>query len=67
MRDLNEAFRRSFSGGRVVLSDGVAAQPDAARAGILAAVRKFERFDADNDFYVEHDVGAVQVVEVRCL
>ncbi|CAO4194104.1 DUF3768 domain-containing protein [Methylorubrum extorquens] len=66
MRDLNDAFRRSFSGGRVVLTAGVAAQPDAARAAILAAVRGFEGFDADSDLHGEHDFGEVQVDEVHC-
>lgn len=64
--DLNDAFRRSFSGGRVVLSAGVAALPSVARAALLAAVRGFDRFDADNDPHGEHDFGAVTVAGYHC-
>lgn len=42
VRDLNDAFRRSFSGGRVVISAGVAALPSVARAALLTAVRGFD-------------------------
>ena len=63
---LNDAFRRSFSGGRVVLSAGVTALPSVARAALLAAVRVFDRFDADSDPHGEHDFGAVTVAGYRC-
>lgn len=63
---LNDAFRRSFSGGRVVMSAGVAALPSVARAALLAAVRGFDRFDADNDPHGEHDFGMVTVAGYRC-
>ena len=58
---LNDAFRQSFTGGRVMLTAGVGALPDPIRAAVLAAVRAFDRFDADNDPYGEHDFGAVTV------
>ena len=61
MRTLNDAFRRSFAGGRVVETPGVAALPEADRIAVLLAVRRFDRFDADNDPYGEHDFGAVEV------
>lgn len=66
VRGLNDAFRRSFSGGRVVLTAGIAALPKATRAALLAALRDFDAFDADNDPYGERDFGAVEVGEVRC-
>ena len=46
-RDLNDAFRRSFSGGRVVVTADVAALPEAASSAIVAAVRGFERVHAE--------------------
>lgn len=64
--DLNDAFRRSFSGGRIVLSAGVAALPSVARAALLAVVRGFDRFDADDARHGEHDFGAVTVANYRC-
>lgn len=65
VRDLNDAFRRSFSGGRVVMRAGVAALPSVARVALLAAVRGFERFGADADPHGEHDFGTVAVAGFR--
>ncbi|ABY28686.1 DUF3768 domain-containing protein [Methylorubrum extorquens] len=66
VRDLNDAFRRSFSGGRVVLTPGIAALPEVTRAAMLAAVSGFDAFDADNDPHGEQDFGAVEVAGRRC-
>ena len=65
VRDRNDAFRRTFTGGRVMVTAGVAALPDRTRIAVLAAVRAFDRFDASNDPYHEHDFGAVAVEGVR--
>ncbi|WP_237480602.1 DUF3768 domain-containing protein [Lichenibacterium dinghuense] len=65
IRRLNDAFRQSFTGGRVTLTAGVGALPDRVRAEVIAAVRTFDRFDADNDPYGEHDFGVVDIGEVR--
>ena len=59
IRELNDAFRRSFIGGRVMLTAGVNALPDAAKAVVLAMVRRFDNFDPDNDPHGEHDFVAV--------
>ena len=64
--DLNDAFRRSFAGGRVVMSDGVASLPSVARAALLAAVRAIDRFDTDNDPLGKHNFGSVTVAGYRC-
>ncbi|MCJ2086449.1 DUF3768 domain-containing protein [Methylobacterium sp. E-005] len=66
VRDLNDAFRQSFSGGRIMMTTGVAALPSVARAALLAAVRGFDGFDADNDPHGEHDFGGVTVAGYRC-
>lgn len=63
---LNDALRHTGRGGRVLITAGVAALPEAERTAILAAVRTFETFEADDDPYGEHDVGAVEVAGVRC-
>ena len=55
IRELNDAFRRTFSGGRVVLTAGVDALPDVEKAAVLAKVRTFETFNGDNDPHGEHD------------
>jgi hypothetical protein len=61
LRELNDALRQSFSGGRIVITSGVAALSEDMRTAVLAAVQAFDRFDADNDPYGEHDFGAVEV------
>lgn len=60
-RALNDALRRTGCGGRTVVTAGVAALPSRTRAALLAAVRVFDHFDADNDPHGEHDFGAVAV------
>jgi hypothetical protein len=55
---LNDKFRRTFAGGRVMLTPGIASLPEAQRVEILQAVIGFESFDADDDPYGEHDFGA---------
>jgi hypothetical protein len=66
IRALNDAFRRSFVGGAVVLTAGVAAIPAVQRRSLLRLVRDFEAFDEDNDPHREHDLGVVELGDVRC-
>jgi hypothetical protein len=66
IRDLNDAFRRTFIGGAVVITSGVEAMSADLRQSILAKVRSFEAFTADNDPHGEHDFGAVEERNVRC-
>lgn len=54
--ELNDGFRRTFSGGVVTMSAGIAARQD--RDAILAKVMTFDDFNTDNDPYGEHDFGA---------
>jgi hypothetical protein len=58
---LNDSFRRTFAGGRVVMTAGVAALAAAEREEIVRVVRTFETFDPDDDPYGEHDFGAIEV------
>jgi Protein of unknown function (DUF3768) len=66
IRDLNDAFRRTFVGGTVVITAGVEALPSNQRRSILAKVRAFDAFTEDNDPHEEHDFGVVEH-GVRCL
>jgi hypothetical protein len=56
--ELNDAFRRSFLGGLVLVTAGINSLPSDVQAAITARVRSFEEFDADNDPYGEHDFGS---------
>ena len=55
---LNDAFRRSFTGGQVFITRGISLLPHDAQAAITERVRSFEEFDEDNDPLGEHDFGA---------
>jgi hypothetical protein len=55
IRELNDAFRRSFVGGRVLMTEGLAALPVKSKAEVLAKVRAFDDFDRENDPHGEHD------------
>jgi uncharacterized protein DUF3768 len=61
IRDLNDAFRRSFAGGRVMTTAGVAAMTAQLRAEVFEGVRTFEAFTRDNDPHGEHDFGSFEV------
>lgn len=58
VRRLNDAFRRSFQGGRVMITPGVSALGHEDQAAIFQLVRTYEDFDGDNDPWGEHDFGA---------
>lgn len=58
--ELNDKFRRSFVGGRVVTTAGVSALPDTTRAEVIQAVQTFDAFSADNDPHAEHDFGSFE-------
>jgi len=60
IRALNDAFRQTFSGGKVMLTQGVDALPGDAKAALLAKVRTFDGFDAGNDPHGEHDFVSVE-------
>lgn len=55
---LNDVLRTTFLTGRVLLTEGVAALPEATKAEIIDRVRSFDSFTEDNDPYGEHDFGA---------
>ena len=66
IRALNDAFRRTFVGGAVMITAGVEAMPLDQRRSWLQKVRSFEAFGEDNDPHGEHDFGAVDEVGARC-
>ena len=58
---LNDALRRTFTGGKVVMTEGVAALPQGELAQVLEGVRTFDEFTKDNDPHGEHDFGSFVV------
>ena len=63
IRQLNDAARRTFTGCRVMVTRGVAAL-DCVDA-VLAAVRSYSTFNADNDPYCEHDFVSFAIAGER--
>lgn len=61
IRELNDAFRQSFSGGRVVMTPTVQALPDLARAELAQRVRTFDGWTAENDPFGQHDAGEIDL------
>jgi acetylornithine/succinyldiaminopimelate/putrescine aminotransferase len=59
--DLNHHLRRTFSGGKVMMTAAVAALEPFVLAEVLEKVRTFAEFNADNDPHLEHDFGVVTV------
>ena len=55
---LNDAFRRTFMGGKVVITAGVHALPDTVKAAALVRVANFWEFTKENDPHGEHDFGS---------
>ena len=67
VRRLNDRLRRQHAGGRIVITAGVHALGAEFLEAALAAVATFERFDADNDPYNEHDCAMLTVTGRRVL
>lgn len=58
IRELNDAFRTTLTGGRAFFTPGVSEQGVEFSMAALAAVRAFSDFSEDNDPYGEHDFGS---------
>ena len=59
IRALNDAFRTTLTGGRVMFTPGVAALGQEVQRQIIDALRRYDEFDADNDPHGEHDFGMI--------
>jgi Protein of unknown function (DUF3768) len=59
---LNDDFRRTFRGGKVMMTSGVDELPDCVKAEALVQVAKFSEFTADNDPHDEHDFRSFRLV-----
>lgn len=58
IKTLNDAFRHSLQGGRVILTASIRAKTQDEIAEILEKVRSFDNFTTANDPYGEHDFGS---------
>jgi hypothetical protein len=58
---LNDAFRKTFCGGRVMMTVGVAELPAMVIANALCRVANFDEFTENNDPLGEHDFGSFEL------
>ena len=58
IRHLNDAFRRSFIGGQVMLTLGIRSKSEKEVADILERVRTFSNFNKGNNPYNEKDFSS---------
>jgi len=62
---LNDTFRRTFAGGKVVMTAGVAALDESLLEQVVNAVRTHQAFEEGDDPYGEHDFGAVEIASEK--
>jgi hypothetical protein len=65
IRALNDRFRSTLSGGRVLLTRGVSEKGREFTTAAFAAVRAFTAFGPDNDPHGEHDFGSLSVAGTK--
>lgn len=61
IRVLNDNFRSTFVGGRVLTTAGVAELAVDLKARLLLAVQSFSKFSNENDPHGEHDFGIIEL------
>lgn len=55
---LNDKFRKTLLGGKVMLVRGIYSKGQAVINDILNSVKTFNNFNKQNDLYNEHDYGS---------
>ena len=59
-RALNDAFRKTFWGGRVMMTAGVAVLECPVRNAVVEKIKAFDAFDDDNDPWGKHDFISIE-------
>jgi hypothetical protein len=61
IRQLNDQFRSTNIGGRIMMTASVAAMSEETRREVFNRVRTFDAFTPENDPHEEHDFGSFEV------
>ncbi len=59
IRAINDQFRKTGRGGRIMLTQGIQAMGEKAVQEIIAKIASFDAFTSDNDPWQEHDFGKI--------
>jgi len=65
IKALNDCFRQTFTGGRILITPGVQGLAEPIAREALIAIQDFSDFSEDNDPYGTHEFGEVNVSGVR--
>lgn len=60
IKELNDNFRKSFLGGRVMITQKVQMLSAEAQRELFDRVKQFNDFTKENDPYGEHDFGSIK-------
>lgn len=63
-RDLNDSFRKTGTGGTIVITRGIQALEDQLKRSIINTIKAINEFTPDNDPYGTHDFGSVKVEDL---
>ena len=61
IRELNDRFRRTLTGGTVSITPAVQSLPPDQLRALLEKIQTFTDFESSDDPYGEHDFGAVEI------
>lgn len=67
IRELNDIFRRTLSGGQVLMTPGVCDLPRMVLAEVIRKTTEFTEFTPDNDPHGEHDFGSFELCSRKFL
>ena len=67
IRDLNDAFRKTGIGGRIMLTIGIRELGERAVQEVIKKIRNFSDFNENNDPHGEHDFGSITNNGVKVL
>lgn len=64
---LNDTFRKTFTGGQVLLTAGIDSMSSEDKANIVSLVQNFDNFTPDNNPYSENDFGSFDYKDEKIL
>ena len=67
IRALNDRFRTTMTGGRVMMTAGVNALASDVKAMVIRRVAAFSEFTPDNNPHREHEIGSFQIAGHKIL